>query len=464
MAIANKIKISFIGAGSTSFCPLTIRDILLSDKLNQLELELCLMDISEENMAFNKRYAQRTAEILGRKAVITATTSLERALEGADFVITAIDVRRSYYWSMDFHVPRKYGSKQIFGENGGPGGMFHTLRNMGPMIEIAKTMERLCPEALMINYSNPEAKLVEAVSRLTNIRVVGLCHGIGMGIHQLSMFLEIPEDEILVKGCGLNHFGWFQRIEHKHTGEDLYPLLREKEGKANILALWDELALLRTAFRIYGLYPYPGSNHIGEYLSWAEDFLAGRLVQFYYDPLLEDPWETGNIPEFVYSLSSGSSPIMEPLFPAPEPEGTPSWRDRMMNERAEDLKPSNEVAIPIIEALTFDIKTSLNAVNMQNKGKIPGLNDDMVVELPAYADGRGIHTEKMDPLPDAITEMIRVQGTIHKLLIEAYVEKSRKKLLQALLLDPNGTSYKNTVEMINEMCERQKDALPEMHW
>jgi alpha-galactosidase len=86
------------------------------------------------------------------------------------------------------------------------------------------------------------------------------------------------------------------------------------------------------------------------------------------------------------------------------------------------------------------------------------------VELPAYADGRGIHTEKMDPLPDAITEMIRVQGTIHKLLIEAYVEKSRKKLLQALLLDPNGTSYKNTVEMINEMCERQKDALPEMHW
>ena len=101
---------------------------------------------------------------------------------------------------------------------------------------------------------------------------------------------------------------------------------------------------------------------------------------------------------------------------------------------------------------------------MQNKGMIPGIQDDMVVELPAYVDGTGIHPEKMNPLPDVITEMIRIQGTIHKLLVEAYTEKSRRKLLQALLIDPNGTSYKNSIELINEMCEKQKDALPEMYW
>jgi len=462
MKKVSKLKISFIGAGSASFCPLTVRDILLSEKLNSLEPEICLMDISEKNLAFNEKYARITAEKLGRSALISSTTSLEKALEGADFVVTAIDVNRSYYWSMDFHIPRRYGSKQIFGENGGPGGMFHTLRNMGPMIEIAKAMERLCPDAWMINYSNPEAKLVEAVSRLTKVKVVGLCHGVGMGIHQLSMFLEMPEEDIQVKACGLNHFGWFQEIRNRNTGEDLYPLLREKERKARRLAFWDEIGLSRILFRMYGLYPYPGANHIGEYIGWAEDFLAGRLVQYYYDPAQEDPWKTGDIPDFIYSFSSGDNPVAGPLFP--DPEKAEDWRERMLNEKAEELKPSHEVGVPIMEAITFDIHTPLNAVNMMNKGKIPGLPDDMVVELPAYADGTGIHTLQMNPLPDGITEMIRIQGTIHKLLIEAYTEKSRKKLLQALLLDPNGTSYHNTVAMINELCERQKEALPEMYW
>lgn len=464
MSKAIKLKISFIGAGSASFCPLTVKDILLSDKLNDLELEICLMDISEGNMSFNVKYAQKTAQTLNRKALITSTTSLEKALEGAGFVITAIDLNRSYYWSMDFHVPRKYGSKQIFGENGGPGGMFHALRNMEPLVKIAKTMEKLCPEAWMINYSNPEAKLVEAVSRLTTIRIVGLCHGVGMGIGQLSMFLEVPQEDLQIRACGLNHFGWFQEIKNKKTGEDLYPLLREKERKAQKLALWDELGLSRIMFRMYGLYPYPGANHIGEYISWAEDFLAGRLVQYYYDPIEEDPWKTGDIPDFIYSLSSGENPLAASLFHQPEPLGTPSWRDIMMNEKPEDLKPSHEVGVPIMEAVTFDIKTQLHAVNVQNKGMIPGIQDDMVVELPAYVDGSGINTERMEPLPDGITEMIRIQGAIHKLLIEAYTEKSRKKLLQALLLDPNATSYKNSVEMINEMCERQKGTLPEMFW
>ncbi|NLO83062.1 MAG: alpha-galactosidase [Clostridiales bacterium] len=457
-----KLKIAFIGAGSASFCPLTIRDIFLSDKLNQLDLELCLMDISEENMAFNVKYAHRVAEILGRNGKITSTTSLERALDGADFVITAIDIRRNYYWSMDYHIPRKYGSKQIFGENGGPGGMFHALRNMAPMVEIAKTMERLCPNALLINYSNPEAKLVEAVSKLTKVKVVGLCHGIGMGVEHLSRFLEIPEEDIEFKACGLNHFGWFQEIKHKKTGEDLYPLLREKEKQADKLALWDELALLRTAFKVYGLFPCPGANHIGEYISWAEDFFAGRLVQFYYDPIDGNPWGNDDSLEFIYSLSSGKNRLAGELFPTPEPG--PTWRERMMNARAEDLRPSHEVGVPIMEAIAFNTKIRVDAVNVPNKGNIPGIQDGTVVEVPAYVDGSGIHAEKMASLPEAIAEMIRIQATIHHLLIEAYMEKSRRKLLQALLIDPNGTSYRNAVDMINEMCERQKEVLPEMYW
>lgn len=454
------LKIVLIGAGSVSFAPPTIRDLLLNERLNSVPLEICLMDIQEAPCKVSQSYAVAVASQLGRAAKITATTNLERALEGAHFVVTAIEKERYFYWSQDFHIPRKYGSNQIYGENGGPGGMFHTLRNLGPLLEIARTMERLCPEAWLINYSNPEAKLVEAITKMTRIRCVGLCHGIYMGLEQLSRFLEMPAEDLQVAACGLNHFGWFQSIRHRHTGEDLYPLLKEKERQADWLADWDELALSRVLLRVYGLYPYPGANHIGEYIRWADAFLAGALMQYFYDPLTEDPWKTGQIPEFVYSASSLRE---KPLFArASSPATSPGEAPFALN--AEELRPSHEVGVPIIESIAFDAPRELLAVNLPNHGSIPGLPEEMVVELPARVDGSGLHPHPMAALPAAITEMIRLQGVIHQLIIEAYVEQSRNKLLQAVLLDPTTPPYRNAVAMINEMCELQKDVLPPLHW
>jgi alpha-galactosidase len=455
------LKLTLIGAGSVSFAPPTIRDILLNQRLNSTALEICLMDILEEPLKVSEAYTLSVAQKLNRKVKVTATTHLEQALEGASFVVVAIEKDRYFYWSQDFHIPRKYGSNQIYGENGGPGGMFHTLRNLPPILEIAQAMERLCPEAWLINYSNPEAKLVEAVSRLTQIRCVGLCHGIYMGLEQLSLLLELPMQELDVAACGLNHFGWFQSIRHKTSGEDLYPRLREKERQADWLANWDEIALSRIMLRVYGLYPYPGANHIGEYIRWSEQFLAGALMQYFYDPLTEAPWKAGKIPEFVYSAAHLRE---KPLFaPSPSSTSEASFQERF-SIQVEDFQPSQEVGVPIIESIAFDCRRELLAVNLPNRGKIPGLPDDMVVELPAVVDGNGIHPRQMKPLPDAITEMIRVQGTIHKLVIEAYIEKSRNKLLQAVLLDPAGSTYRNSVEMINEMCETQKEILPPLYW
>jgi len=226
------LKITLIGSGSVSFAPPTIRDILLNERINSVDVDLTLMDIAAEPLELSRRYAQAVAEKLHRGARIHATTSLTEAVKGSDFVVTAIEKNRYYYWSQDFHIPRKYGSVQIYGENGGPGGMFHTLRNLGPMLEIARAMEKHCPQAWLINYTNPEAKLVEAISRLTAIRCVGLCHGIGMGLEQLSKLLEVPEEDLDVAACGLNHFGWFQSIKSKSSGEDLYPRLRQREREA----------------------------------------------------------------------------------------------------------------------------------------------------------------------------------------------------------------------------------------
>ena len=455
------LKITIIGAGSVSFTPPTLRDIFLNERINSVPLEICLMDILEEPLKVSQAYAEAATKKLGRKAVITSTLSLEKALEGASFVVTAIEKDRYFYWSQDFHIPRKYGCNQIYGENGGPGGMFHTLRNLGPILEIARAMERICPDAWLINYSNPEAKLVEAISKLTRIKCVGLCHGVGMGLDQLSGLLEMPVEDLDVTACGLNHFGWFQMVKHKKTGEDLYPLLKEKERQADWLANWDEIALSRIMLRIYGLYPYPGANHIGEYIRWSESYLAGAMMQYFYDPATESPWKTGKIPEFVYSAAHLRE---KPLFMRSDAKEPVYTFENIFMMREEDLVPSHEVGVPIIESIAFDIPRELLAVNMLNKGNIPGLADDMAVELPAHVNGSGIHPKKMAPLPDAITEMIRIQGVIHKLVIEAFVEHSRNKLLQAILLDPTVSTYNNSVEMINEMCEVQKAVLPPLHW
>lgn len=462
--MTGKIKFAIIGAGSVSFCPATIGDILLNPSIREVDLDIALMDIAPEALKASLGYARQALKAAGREAGLTATTRLKEALEGADFVVSAIELNRYYYWSMDFHIPRRYGFRQVYGENGGPGGMFHALRNMGPTLEIAHAMEEVCPEAWLLNYTNPEAKLIEAVGKLSKTRVVGLCHGEGMGVDQLSQIIQIPRDDLDTQVAGLNHFGWFTKIARKSTGEDLYPLLREKEAAMDWLAHWDELGLSRLMLRTFGLYPYPGTNHIGEYIGWSDQMLASALIQYFYDPAGEDPWAGGKVPEFIYSFSG--NPTSRPLHPDKpvHSAGDPAYVASFTLADSQ-LHSSGEYGIPIAEAIFFDKPRHIGAVNVPNDGYIPNLPQGMAVEVPALVDGRGIHPVRMDkPLPVAITQMIAAQGAIHQLLIEAYQEKSRNKLLQAMLIDPTVSTYNNAVALINEMCDRQKEILPELYW
>lgn len=442
------VKIALIGAGSRSFGPSTIRDVLLSKPLTEAGVHLVLMDKVAEHLVDVERYARYVIERLGVKAEVRATTDLQEALDGARFVVSAIEVNRFLYWSQDFHIPRKYGFRQVFGENGGPGGLFHALRNMGPTIEIARTMERLCPEAWLINFTNPEHKLCEAVSRLTSVRVVGLCHGFFMGLEQIARILDIPAEEIDAIACGINHFTWFQKIRHRRTGEDLYPRLREAEREGDWLSDWHEIGLGRILFRRFGLWPSPAANHYGEYIRWADEFVCTQL-QYFYDPADGHPWQTGCIPEFVYSLTG--DPTRRPW----KPETPQPWR-------LEDapLQPSGELAGPIMESVACGVRHDLPAVNVPNRGAIPNLPPETVVEVPAVGDAQGIHPLQLEPLPEAIAALLRLQASIHQLLVEAFAEQSKEKLLQAILLDPTVDSYRNAVQMMEEMLELQRDILP----
>jgi len=450
------MKITIIGAGSVSFCPATINDIILNDNICSGALTIALMDINETALEHSTEYCRKLCEFSKRTVEIISTTSLEKALEGADFVITAVEVDRNYYWSQDFHIPRKYGFRQIYGENGGPGGIFHALRNFLPMLKIAQAMMQVCPAALLLNYTNPEAKLVEMILRETSINIVGLCHGEQMGINQVAKLLGKPKDDLVTEVAGINHFGWFTKIEDK-SGNDLYPLLKEKEREADWLADWDELALPRIMLRTYGLWSYPGANHVGEYFAWSDSFIASSSLQYFFDPAAENPWNNGKIPEFVYSLSG--NPTNRKLTGK---DSKISWDAFKFDGK--EINKSGEYAIPIIEAIYFDNPVNIGAVNVKNTGFAKGLPVDMVVEVPALVDGSGIHPYSISGLPAAINAMIATQGTIHELIYQAYKEKSRNKLLQAILLDPTISSYNNAVALINEMCEKQSSLLPELHW
>jgi alpha-galactosidase len=451
------VKIALIGAGSRSFGPGTVRDVLLSDPLRECAVELVLMDVVEEHLRDSLDYARHVKDRLGHAATIAATTDLREAVRDAAFVVAAIEVDRFLYWSMDFHVPRKHGFRQVFGENGGPGGIFHALRNMGPMVDIARAMEQLSPGGMLLNFTNPEHKLCEAVTRLTSIETVGLCHGFYMGLEQMARLLDLPVERLDAQACGMNHFTWFQHVRDRQSGEDLYPRLREAEHEGDWLSDWHEMALARVLFRRFGLWPSPAPNHYGEYIGWADEFVAGEL-QYFYDPADGHPWQTGDIPEFVYSLTH--NPHDRPWRTAPGATERRDERETPVDPKDSPLRPTGELAAPIMEALTCGVHRDLGAVNVPNRGTIPNLPDDMVVEVPAEADGDGLRPVPCEPLPEPAAAMLRTQATIHRLLVEAFAEGSKAKLLQAVLLDPTVNSYRRAVEMVDEMCRLQADILP----
>jgi len=455
------IKIAYIGAGSLQFGPILVQDILLSDSLCKNGIEIHLMDIERSHLDHVVKHGEFVAKKLGRKAKIIPTTNRDSAIKDAHFVICALEKDRNIYWSQDFHIPRKYGFKQVYGENGGVGSLFHALRNIKVIMDLAQTMEELCPNAILLNFSNPEHKICEAVTRLTSITAVGLCHGVFMGREQLSELLEVPLDDLQTKACGINHFTWFQEIKQKSSGADLYPKLKEIEAKGDWLAKWHELALGRILFRRFGQWPSPASNHYGEYLRWAEEFVIPQL-QFFYDPYNGHPWENNQIPEGVYTVDRVDY----------EREWTKDWNKKLLpvgsTEEIElqnsdgTFKSSGEIATLIMESVMDDKKQWLEAVNVPNKGAIPNLPDDLVVEVPAYSDGSGIHPIQMEPMPEGIAATIRLHASIHQLLVEAYNEESKDKLLQAILIEPTVNSYRNAVAMCNEMLALQKDVLPNL--
>jgi alpha-galactosidase len=444
------VKIVFIGAGSISFGPCQIQDFVLEPALRGSTV--VLVDTNAEALDLMTRFAQRLNQALDAGLTIEATTDRRQALPGADFVITSVAVDRMATWKKDFEIPLKHGVQHVLGENGGPGGLLHTLRNVPMLLDIAHDMEVLCPTALLVNFTNPESRICLALDRYTDIAYTGLCHGLTMGLEMVSDITGIELADLQGKAAGLNHFCWFLDIRRQSTGEDVYPLLWERAPCYEPSGPHQEShSLCRRLFRTFGLFPYAGDNHTGEYLPYAHEFCGTG----------GPPWELwedgfGRLATRIRGIADGTRPVPEVWGRAPTPEDYATENiDRL------GLFPSGEYAMPIITGMADNRDNYIPALNIRNNGCIENLPDWAVVEIPGIASADGLRGLHIGALPDACVAPLLTQVYVQSLAVDAAVKGSRELALQALLVDPVIQSWEAAEKMLDELLKVHARYLPQ---
>jgi alpha-galactosidase len=329
----------------------------------------------------------------------------------------AID--RNRLWQLDFAVPRKHGIRHTLGENGGPGGLFFTLRTLPLVFDLVREMEALCPQALFINFANPESRIILALGKYSSIRSLGLCHGIFMGQGDVARVMELPSEQVEVWGAGINHFQCLLQIRNRSTGEDLYPLLRKKEKDYDS----SFAPLTRQLSRAFGFWMTCSDEHLGEYLAYGWE--GGEKG---YDFAGDESWRTEFAKERERVLA-GAPP--------------PSWW----------LTPSGERGAAAIGGIIHDKKRVLESGIVYNRGVVPNLPADRAVEVPVMADAAGIHPISLGPLPDPIAKLLLPGVNVHQLAVEAAMRGSKEIALQALLIDPVVNSAEAAVKLLDELWE-----------
>ncbi|MDN5001250.1 alpha-glucosidase/alpha-galactosidase [Bradyrhizobium sp. GCM10027634] len=411
-------KIVFLGASSAAFGMSMFRDLFSTSDLTGSEL--ILVGRNTERLGRSLRVAQLLNKKTGAGLKVESTTDWRAALDGAEFVVHSTVIDRNRLWRFDFEVPRKYGIRHTLGENGGPGGLFFTLRTLPVVFDFVREMERRCPRALFINFSNPESRIILALGQHSTIRSIGLCHGIFLAHGQVASILGLPEERVDVWGAGLNHFQCLMQIRDRETGADLYPLLREKEKGADASVA----PLTRKLLRAFGHWLGCGDAHVGEYLAFGWEAGEGG---YNFD---WDEGERAKLVQLVDDVLVGRAPI-------------PSWW----------MQPSGEWAARIISSVLHDRKQLIESAVVHNQGVIPNLSPNAAVEVPVVADAAGIHPVSLGPLPDAIGKLMAIQVSVQQLAVEAAMQGSKELALQALLIDPVINSEDAARALLDELWE-----------
>ena len=464
----NPPKIVVIGAGSAIFGLGALSTIIQYPAMKGAQLALC--DINAEGLAVIHKLAEMMNRAWDAELTISSSTERRDLLPDADFVLVSVQVgQREDVWELDWRIPLRHGLRQPYAENGGPGSFAHTARNLPLIMAIVRDMEELCPDAYFLNLVNPLIRLTTAVHRHSGIKVVGLCHQLlwayamagavladrwgmavpeGFHVHtdasNKMAFLSVASEAVKrleIKAAGINHFSWVYEIRDKRTGEDLYPELRDR-WLNHFRADFEPLS--REIFAIYGMMPTAGDSHMCEYLTVVSDPLSKPWEK--YDLKLQD-WD-GNRDRRI-SRSQLARDIVAGAVDVDE------LRDLSRHGMLDEGIPE------MIEAAHYDKPHQHEQLNIPNRGYIPNLPADAIVEVPGAIDGSGFHGERFPPLPDGIAEMCRRELSLSALYVEAALRGDRALALQALLLDPMVTDIDTGRAILDDLLEEFAEYLPQ---
>ena len=447
------MKIALFGAGSAQFGYGTLGDIFQSRILEGAEI--ALMDINPESL---EKVRSTAAEFIINNKLsfsVSATTSSQKALQNADFVIISIEAgNRFELWDMDWKVPMAFGINQVYGENGGPGGLFHALRIIPPILDICSDVDKICPDATVFCYSNPMTAIVTTITRkYPNMKFIGMCHEIASLERYLPSILNTEYSNLELRAAGLNHFSILLEALYKDTQKDAYPDIRSKApdffknepGYSDIWAYtrqtgkipetegsvkrfisetaksgkvrreWQDRTLFKEILGKFNHLPITGDSHLGEYIGWAgESADLNGILDFYSF--------------YRYSLS--------------------------MKEANIELELKERV-VPVMEGIVSDSGYEEYAVNIPNKGYIPDLPSWIAVEVPAIIRSSGIEGITFPTYPKGFGALLRNYTGVYDLTAEAVITGKKEYVIQALLVNPVVSNIRRLEEMVDLMLDQQ---------
>ena len=428
-------KISIIGAGS-AFTRDIAMDILLIQGLEGGTI--ALVDIDERRLELARRLVLKIVEMTGKRWEVIASTDRREVIGGSQFVINQIEVGGLETVRYEYEIPLKYGVNQCIGDTLGPGGLFKTLRTLPSWIEIVRDVEELCPDGIILNYTNPMSAVTLLTSRITDLPVVGLCHSIQNTSAQLAEYAGVPYEEMHWRAGGINHMSWF--VELIHAGKDLYPVLLEKIKDPELLR---QDPVRFDAMKYLGAFVSESSGHFSEYIPYYRKRQSlidlhcnagyNGATGFYADnwPI----WRKENDEEIVQQLE-GTLPL--------------------------EMRSSNEYAAVIIEAV-LNNEPKVIYGNVPNRGLIENLPADGVVEVACLVDRRGVQPTRFGRLPEHLAALCRSNMAFFDLAVEAVLRSDKDMARHALMVDPLTAAVCSLDEigrMFEELYEAEQGFVP----
>ena len=437
--VNNMKKFAFIGAGSYIFTRTLVRDLLTFPAFE--DCELALMDINPLRLEKITACVNKVVDAFGNKAKVTSTMCRKEALEGADGVVCTVFNGDIDIWRYDIEIPKEYGVDINVGDTRSVAGIFRALRNIPLMLDICADIEKYCPNAVFLNYTNPMSMLCKAMQSRTKVQVTGLCHSVQGTAKMLADWIGAPMDEITYTCAGVNHQAFY--LDYKWNGQDAYPLIRKKLEDPEF---YNKEIVRNEMFLHLDYYPTESSGHNSEYNQWFRK--RPDLIEKYCTH--GTGWNPGL---YAYSLNLRL-------------ERDKTWvseLDKWIAEEKVDMNRGGEYASNIFNALIGDHTMFKFNGNVLNKGLIENLPYDCCVEVPVLASKDGMEPMHVGKLPDHLAVLVNTTARIEDIVADAAVTGDRRAVFQAVCMDPL-TSAVCSLQEIKDMTDalflKNKDYLP----